>query len=148
MNIVIRPCRAEDMASVLELLARAELPRAGVGDETQNFWVAHVEGRTVGTVGLEIYDGVGLLRSLAVESDFQTKGVGRRLVDRALQAARDRAVTEVCLLTTTADGYFQRFGFEKVSRRDLDPRLGASEELKGACPESAICMRLFLVESS
>jgi amino-acid N-acetyltransferase len=45
------------------------------------------------------------------------------------------------LLTTTAERYFPRFGFEVIPRAEADPKLEASEELRGACPSTAVLMR-------
>ncbi|MBV9947898.1 MAG: GNAT family N-acetyltransferase, partial [Myxococcales bacterium] len=44
------------------------------------------------------------------------------------------------LLTTTADSFFPRFGFQHIAREDVPPELRASRELQGACPASAIVM--------
>ena len=48
------------------------------------------------------------------------------------------------LLTTTAEDYFPRFGFEVIDRSEADERLKESAEFRGACPDSAVCMRLSL----
>ncbi|MCI0572486.1 MAG: hypothetical protein L0Y66_17160 [Myxococcaceae bacterium] len=45
------------------------------------------------------------------------------------------------LLTTTAAESFPRFGFTHVDRSSLPPELHASEELRGACPASAVVMK-------
>jgi amino-acid N-acetyltransferase len=63
-------------------------------------------------------------------------------VQAVLARARALGLRELYLLTTTAAGYFPRFGFETVGREALPPVLSASEELRGACPASAIAMRL------
>jgi amino-acid N-acetyltransferase len=43
----------------------------------------------------------------------------------------------VALLTETADGYFERFGFDRVDREQLPSAVSASPELSGACPDTA-----------
>ena len=43
----------------------------------------------------------------------------------------------VGLLTETAHGYFDRFGFTRVDRSALLAKFAASAELTGACPASA-----------
>jgi amino-acid N-acetyltransferase len=136
-----------DLPDVLELLQSSSLPVAGVASQLESFLVARDEaGRLVGTIGLEVYEKVGLLRSLVVRSDRRSAGVGTELVNRLLVLAREKKVETVYLLTTTAETYFPRFGFVRVPRDDADPRLAASEELRGACPSSAILMRARLPE--
>ena len=137
--------RAGDLGEVLELLDESALPRAGVEDHFGGFLVARDgEGRLMGCIGMEKYDDVGLLRSLAVREAERRTGVGRCLVERLLEAATASGIRSMFLLTTTAQRYFPRFGFESIGRDEADPRLGASQELRGACPESAILMRLWL----
>ena len=48
---------------------------------------------------------------------------------------------DVYLLTTTAPDWFPRFGFTVARREELPEVLNASEELRGACPSSAVAMR-------
>ncbi len=98
----------------------------------------------MGCIGLEAYGDVALLRSLAATSAVRGSGVGRRLVEGLIVGARSDGVSILYLLTTTADEYFPRFGFERITRGEIDERLQASEELRGACPDTAICMRLEL----
>ena len=45
------------------------------------------------------------------------------------------------LLTTTAEGYFPKFGFERITRAEVPPSVQASVEFATACPASAIVMR-------
>jgi amino-acid N-acetyltransferase len=144
VSVVVRKARAEELSTMLQLIERAELPVAGVKENLCNFLVAEGENGLIGTVGLEVYEQVGLLRSLAVESGIRGKGLGVRLVDSVLGMARERNLDAVYLLTTTADKYFPRFGFETIPREEVDSRLSPSEELRGACPQSAVCMKLQL----
>jgi len=132
-----------ELPRILELLEEAGLPVAGV-DHAEAFLVAREQaehGCLVGCIGLEVYGDVGLLRSLAVRPDTRGGGWGKRLVERLLETARLRGVSVMYLLTTTAAEYFPRFGFEPIPREQADSRLQASEEFRGACPDSAVCMR-------
>ena len=55
---------------------------------------------------------------------------------------RERMALELCLLlTTTAEKFFPRFGFEQIAREDVPPSVQASVEFTSACPTSAIVMR-------
>jgi amino-acid N-acetyltransferase len=136
--VEVRRARPEDLPSALALLGACGLTPSGVADHFHNFWVACDRGRVVATAGLEVYGQVALLRSVATQPAFRGQGLARRLCAQALSEAARLGVRHVYLLTETASGYFARhFGFQEVPRSELDPRLGASEELRGACPDTA-----------
>jgi amino-acid N-acetyltransferase len=81
---------------------------------------------------------------VVVSESRKGTGIGSNLTRRALDEARARGVCDVFLLTTTADGFFLRFGFERVARHEVPSRVQGSRELQGACPASATAMRLRL----
>lgn len=137
----IETATSTDLPEVLALLRREDLPSAGVDVSHGEYLVARVDGATVGCIGLERYGDVGLLRSLAVAETERGRGTGRRLVEELLDAARRNGVHAVYLLTTTAEDYFPKFGFQVVDRSTVDARLHESEEFRGACPDTAVCMR-------
>jgi amino-acid N-acetyltransferase len=95
----------------------------------------------IGAIGLEVYGRAALLRSAVVATSWQSAGIGRELVTAVLREAERLGVTEIFLLTTTAGDYFPRFGFTRTDRREVPEPLLASEELRGACPASAVVMR-------
>jgi amino-acid N-acetyltransferase len=137
----VRTAEEKDLPAVLSLLGRADLPTAGVADAFSHFIVAESEGRLIGAVGLELYGGSALLRSAAVEESWRRSGVGRVLVDRALDMARQHRIEDVYLLTTTAEHYFPKFGFACVSRDAVAEGVRSSVEFQTACPASAVVMR-------
>jgi predicted N-acetyltransferase YhbS len=81
---------------------------------------------------------------VAVAPGWQGRGVGEALVGTLMAQARRRGLREVCLLTTTAEGWFTRFGFERRERASVPPALRASAEFQGACPDGAVLMGLSL----
>ncbi|ANM31060.1 hypothetical protein ABI59_17980 [Acidobacteria bacterium Mor1] len=140
----IEPAGPESRDDILNLLAAAELPAAGAEQHLAHFFVARDGDRLVGSIGLEVYQDVGLLRSLAVVPELRGSGLGRKLVQRLVEHARDLGIVRIYLLTTTAETFFPRFGFQPIPRDAADPRLGESEEFRGACPQDAACLRLEL----
>jgi amino-acid N-acetyltransferase len=130
-----------DFAGVVRLLEAAELPTAGLQPSLPDFLVADDGGRVVGVAGLEVYGDYALLRSAVVEAGRRGSGLGIDLVESLLGRARMRGVREIYLLTTTAEHFFPRFGFVRIPRGDVAPAVRASEEFRGACPDSAIAMR-------
>ena len=137
----IRRATASDLGAVTSLLTENRLPVAGVADWIGDFFVAEADDHIVGSIGVERYGDYMLLRSAAVAAAEQGKGIGRSLVTAVLAGAERAGAKAVFLLTTTAEGYFPSFGFEKIDRSGLPHELDDSEELKGACPSSATVMR-------
>lgn len=141
---VIGPARLGDLPAVLNLLEGAGLPRAGVAEHLADVLVARRGDTVVGAVGLERYGESALLRSLVVAPAEQGRGLGRALTLQALARARAASVRRVFLLTTSAAGFFPRFGFAVVGRDAVDPAVRASAEFQGDCCASAVAMRLTL----
>jgi amino-acid N-acetyltransferase len=139
--MVIEPATRADLPAVHTLLQRHHLPTDGVDDHVQTMVVARDGSQLVGLAALEVYPDGALLRSVAVDSATQGNGVGRRLTEAALQMAHARGVGTVFLLTTTAERYFPRFGFEPIARTDVPASVQESVEFRAACPASAVVMR-------
>ena len=91
-------------------------------------------------VGLEIYGTVALLRSLAVAPDGQGRGLGAALLAHAERAARQRGITALYLLTTTAEAFFARRGYVRLPRQAAPPVLRQTAEFAALCPASAVCL--------
>jgi N-acetylglutamate synthase-like GNAT family acetyltransferase len=144
----LRSAAPEDLPAIELLLTLSGLPVEGVADSVGNFVVAESEGSIVGVIGLEVHDGHGLLRSVAVDPEWRGAGLGQRLVARIIAEAEARGFRALYLLTTTADRYFPKFGFTTAARSDIPEALHASAELRGACPASARVMQLCITRAS
>lgn len=131
----------DDLPEILALLEASKLPTDGLTDHIGTTIVARAEGKIVGCAAVEVYGPAGLLRSVAVDTRRRGEGLGHQLTEAALDLARARGVQRVYLLTTTAGDFFPRFRFRKIDRKEMDPALERSAELRGACPASAVAMR-------
>ena len=138
---MIESATDRDLPEIRSLLERLALPLAGVDDHVETMLVAREGQEIVGTAALEMYADGALLRSVAVEPRQQGKQLGHQLTDAALRLAAARGANTVFLLTTTAERFFPRFGFEQIARDDVPPSVRTSVEFQSACPASAIVMR-------
>ena len=129
-----------DLPAVLELIDASGLPRAGLDDHVATTLVAREDSRIVGIAALELYGGSALLRSVAVAAALRGRGLGRQLTTAALELAQRHGVRTVYLLTETAGGFFPKFGFQTITRNDVDPAVQVSQEFTTACPASAMVM--------
>ena len=123
------------------MLLQAGLPVDGLGEQFPAAFVVANDGtELVGVAGLERYDSVGLLRSVAVAEHSRRRGFGKLLVQNRLRAAASMNMKRVFLLTTTAKTYFEQLGFTPTARADVPDALAASIEFARACPASATCL--------
>ncbi len=138
----MRVAAPEDLNAVLGLLEVSDLPTDGVENHLEHFVLEFDGDQLIGCAGLEIYSQAGLLRSVAVAVDHRSTGLGSRLTNAMLEVARSRRLSSLSLLTTTAESYFLRFGFERTERGHLPHSLHASAEFQGACPDDAVALTL------
>jgi phosphinothricin acetyltransferase len=129
-HATIDRARPDDVADLLRLLEQNQLPTAGIRDHL-----------TTALVALEVYPEGALLRSVAVAPALQRRGLGRQLTDAAIRLAQELRVPAMYLLTTTAETFFPKFGFERMARADVPLSVQASVEFTSACPSTATVMR-------
>jgi amino-acid N-acetyltransferase len=144
MSTTIERARPADLDEILALLVASDLPPEGLREHLATTLVAREGGRIVGSAALERYANGALLRSVAVLPECRGRQHGRDLTEAAIRLAHEYQIHAVYLLTTTAEGYFQRYGFERISRSDVPATVQASVEFTSACPASATVMRKWL----
>jgi amino-acid N-acetyltransferase len=142
-EITIRPATGEDLPDVVALVTGAGLPAEGVDASlVAGMCVAQAGEALVGCAAIEWFPRSGLLRSVAVGAGSRGAGVGARLVRDRLSWAASQGLESVYLLTTTAPGFFERFGFRPVPREDAPQEVRSSREYSTICPETAVLMAL------
>ena len=137
----LRAATEDDLAAVEQLLAASGLPLEGVEENFGDFIVAEEADAIAGVIGIERYGDAALLRSAAVSPDARGNGLGRKLVQELLERASTRGIRDIYLLTTTAQEYFPRFGFTRLTRAQVPESVRASREFQGACPDTAVVMK-------
>ncbi len=137
MKILISPPES----TVKQLLLEAELPTLDITPEKlKTFFACEVNGEVEGVVGLELDGPVGLLRSLVVSPRSRSKGLGSALVAYAEGVARAKGVVWLYLLTTTAERFFKRLGYEGIPREMAPPEIQRTSEFSTLCPVSSVLM--------
>ena len=141
-EIDLRPARAADFDAIARLLSAAGLPVEDLDVAMLDAFLVATDGEVcVGVVGLEIRGSNALLRSLAVEPQHRSRGLGARLADAIEAEARARGVAAVYLLTTTATTFFERVGYTAHDRTAVPPSIAATTEFSSLCPDTADCLR-------
>jgi len=139
-NIEFRFANQLDKNKIKQLLAESNLPNEDIAAHLSNVILAEHNGQLVGTVGLEILDKAGLLRSLAVKDSCRKKGLGIILMHRMIIHAQHNKINKLFLLTTTAPDFFSKHGFGKIDREQTPQSIQETQEFKDICPASAVCM--------
>ena len=139
--IVIEPARGADAPAVIELIGRVfaeydfiwdpatevpdlfDLEQRYAGD-AGGFWVARLDGRVVGSVGVErLADGRAELHRLYLDASLRGRGVGRALVEAVLDWCRAAGIPRLTLWSDTrfdrAHRLYEGMGFKKTGEREL-----------------------------
>ena len=130
------------LPAVRALLRQARLPAEDLSDaHVAHFIACGSEEALEGIVGLELYPPYALLRSLAVAPLARGGGMGADLVIQAERHAGEHGACEIYLLTTTAERFFARAGYEPVPRSAAPSAIRQTSEFATICPSSAALMR-------
>jgi len=130
-GVSITPAMPGDVRAILDLVESVHLPPEGIAEAMEYFWVARAGEYIVGTVGLEVYNDMALLRSLAVTPACQHTGLGHALTETALSYLTTRQFRAVYLLTSMAEAFFARHGFCLVARDAVPASVQQSVEFQG-----------------
>jgi len=132
-TISVRQARTKDISAIADLCGPLIQSRVLLGKEkvelyesVQEFLVAEDEsGRVVGCGALHVmWEDLGEVRTLAVATDYQGKGVGRQILDALLQRAGSLGVSRIFCLTFEVE-FFAKSGFEPIADTPVDPEVYA-----------------------
>ena len=139
----IRMADEADLSEIQSLLRANDLPVEDTSRALiEGFLVAEgASGLVIGIGGLEQLGSSVLLRSLAVAPQARGTGIARALVARLEDNARYCGRQDVWLLTTTAERFFERAGYERVNREDVPCEVRLCSQFAALCPSTASCMR-------
>lgn len=132
----------------MTLLEQGQLLTADLPAGLPDFVIAREDGAPVGVAGLERFGSVALLRSVAVDPAHQGKGIAGTMIEQLLARVDAARLRELYLITTTADRYFERYGFAPVSRELVPPAIQQTRQFSGLCPSSAVVMKRTLNQES
>ncbi|MGH2678481.1 MAG: HAD-IIA family hydrolase [Actinomycetota bacterium] len=124
----------EDLEAVWALAGRPEgIP--GWGPE--GVWISG-DRDLLATATAEVKDDDAYLRAVATMEDVRGFHLGTQVVAAAIRDAARRGAPRCWLLTESAEGYFDRLGFELSERSDLPSWIVAGPA--ETCPASAVAM--------
>lgn len=109
-----------DLAALRTFLTAQGLPTEDILVTGTVYWIAEAATKEIiASAGLEFGSEAGLLRSVATAEAHRGKGLGKRMVDTALEKARSRGRRHVYLFSTGAGSYFAGMGFVESPVEEL-----------------------------
>ena len=127
----IRPARVSDVPAICELIktfAEQKLMiRRTLGElyeSIREFYVAVDEnGDVIGCAALHVFwEDLAELKCLAVSSQAQGRGIGRKLVDACWNSARQLDIKSVFTLTYVPD-FFEKCGYGMIEKSELPHKI-------------------------
>ncbi|MGB9812283.1 MAG: GNAT family N-acetyltransferase [Thermovenabulum sp.] len=143
--VIFRRAKKEDFDRIKEIVTTCSLCGCGLEKWFSNFMVIEEDEKVIGTGGLEIYGEYAVLRSVAVLPEFRNQGLGDGLVRSLINLADRLGVKTIYLFTEKAMGFFEKIGFKKTSREEIQEKCPNTDQLSG-CPLNATPMKLDINE--
>ncbi len=146
---MIRAANIDDVKRIHELVnSYAErdkmLPRSlsQLYETLRDFLIYEEGGKVFGCCGLHVvWENLAEIKSLAVDESRQKQGIGKDLLEAALNEARRLKVKKVFALTYEPD-FFKKYGFKETAKSKLPHKIWG-ECL--ACPKFPNCDEAALV---
>lgn len=143
---MIRSASKRDFTTIIKLLDSNDLVTSDVRGENILFYIYEIEATVVACIGLEVFGENGLLRSLCTDKNYRGRGIGGELVEALFLKAKEKSITNLYLLTETAEVFFQKKGFNPILKENANPDILESRQFADLCPDSAVCMKKKLVK--
>lgn len=115
----LRIATHNDLEVVREILEASQLSAHGILEPNTSYWLAEINNRATGCIGLEWGADAALLRSAAVLPDHRGNSIGTHLLETAVNGARDQQKRNVYLFSTDAGEYWTHQGFQEVPVSEL-----------------------------
>ncbi|AZI41538.1 N-acetyltransferase [Deinococcus psychrotolerans] len=108
----LRLATPNDYAAVVKVMQDAGLSPDAVMVVGTTYWLLEQNGQPVGAIGLEHGEGASLLRGAAVVPSARGQGLGRQLVQSAVEHARQHGDKVLYMFSTGGD--WESFHFVQV----------------------------------
>jgi ribosomal-protein-alanine N-acetyltransferase len=124
MNITIKYATLDDVAEILRIeQACFSTPwteqgiRESIENENTHLYLALVDGKTVGYMGVQIFSGEGYVTNVATLPAYRRQGVAKALIERVLGNEMDFLTLEVRESNAPAIALYESLGFARVGVR-------------------------------
>ncbi|MBC8081264.1 MAG: N-acetyltransferase [Gorillibacterium sp.] len=151
-TILCRHATIEDLDNLQEIIHEyAEvgimLPRSAemIAAVIDTFVVAEVDGKLIGCGSLcRLGHDLVEIRSLGISSGYKGFGIGRRMVEKLTEQAKQQGIPKIMALTYEV-AFFKKIGFEVVSKEIFQEKVWkdcVNCKKQHCCDEIAVLKRL------
>jgi len=126
----IRKAKIKDVPEIQQLINSYVqegklLPRSlsDLYEEIRDFFVAELNGKIIGCCALHVvWEDLAEVKSLAVTKEMTKQGIGTKLLEEAINSARELEINKIFVLTYVSD-FFRQFGFKLVDKSTLPHKI-------------------------
>lgn len=126
----IRKAKIKDSIQIQKLInnyadQNKMLPRSisEIYENIRDFWVVEEDNNIAGCVAFHvIWEDLGEVKSLAVSKQCTSKGIGKQLIEKCIEDAKQLEVKKVFALTYIPK-YFENFGFKEIPKENLPHKI-------------------------
>ncbi|GAE31290.1 hypothetical protein [Halalkalibacter hemicellulosilyticus] len=131
MAMVVRKAKQEDLLKVQRLVAKAGLRDEGIEHIIEHFLIVENDAeQLIGTVGIEMYEEVGLLRSLVLQSPEWDAKLSLEFLQLTLKYAEEQKLKAVYLCAKATSALFHQLGFREVVKERIPKEIQESAHFK------------------
>lgn len=117
------PENARAIKSLIDFCAKKnemlQRPLSEIYAHIREFFVFREKGKILGCCALRItWGNLAEIRSLAVDQDHRSRGIGAKLVKACIKEAKQLEIPKIFTLTNKPD-FFNKQGFRKVNKERL-----------------------------
>ncbi|WP_163714763.1 arsenic resistance N-acetyltransferase ArsN2 [Mangrovibacterium lignilyticum] len=136
----LQPLKGDELGKASEILKEANLPTTDLTEAPVQLFGLYRKNQLVAVGGLEMYGKSAILRSLAIQKAFRSNGVGSLLLSKIEKKATELQLSDLYLLTTTAEKFFDSHQYKKCHHDSCPKEIQQSQEFASICPSTAICL--------
>ncbi len=148
----VRKAKVSDVGAINALISTyAERDRmlfrsmADIYENLQTFTVAELDGQVVGCCALEvIWSDLAEIKSLAVDGAKKARGIGKMMVNTAMEQAAALGVPKVFALTLEPE-FFRKLSFEIVEKETLPMKVWSD---CARCPKQQHCDEIAVIKGA
>lgn len=130
-----------DLPALIDILNDFNLITQDIDINSQIYMGIEIEGRYAAVGGLEFHFPYALIRSMAVCRRHQGKGHARLIYHALQEHAFYHHISELYLLTETAEKFFTKLGFESVKRPTVPDVIKTTSQFSSLCTDDAVVMK-------
>ena len=127
---MLRRANVKDAQAIFKILQEYAikgilLPRSlnSIYENIRDFFVYEDNGKIVGIGSLHVYwEDLAEIKSLAVLEEYQHRGIGKQIVEKCIEDAKNLGLKKVFALTYVPE-FFKKLGFKEADKSEFPQKV-------------------------